>query len=79
MQNTSPKTVVEVKNLNTFYGTRQILFDVSLDIVEKEIMVIMGHSGSGKSTLLRHILGLHQAESGSITLLGKTLTDIKRK
>ena len=65
--------VIEVMDLVTHYGSRLILKGVSLDVHEGEIMVVMGGSGSGKSTLLRHLLGLENATSGSIKLLGKEL------
>ena len=66
--------VVEVRNLCTHYGDRQVLFDVNLSINQGEIMVIMGGSGSGKSTLLRHLIGLESPTSGSIDLLGVDIT-----
>jgi phospholipid/cholesterol/gamma-HCH transport system ATP-binding protein len=72
------KNVIEIEGLNTWYGERQILSDISLNVVHKEIMVIMGHSGSGKSTLLRHMIGLAQPESGSIKLLGREVTTLSR-
>ncbi len=68
--------VIEVADLVTHYGDREILKRVSLAIREGEIMVIMGGSGSGKSTLLRHLLGLEQSTSGSIKLLGDELTEM---
>lgn len=55
---TSVASVIEVEHLNTFYGDRQILKDVTLGVREGEILVIMGGSGSGKSTLLRYMLAL---------------------
>lgn len=73
------KNVIEVEGLNTYYGEKQILSDISLRVERKEVMVIMGHSGSGKSTLMRHLIGLHTAESGSIKLLGKEITSLDRK
>lgn len=73
------KNVIEIEGLNTWYGNRQILSNISLNIVRKEIMVIMGHSGSGKSTLLRHMVGLDNPKSGSIKLLGKEITRLNRK
>jgi phospholipid/cholesterol/gamma-HCH transport system ATP-binding protein len=79
MSNPNTKNVIEIEGLNTWYGDRQILSDVSLNVVRKEIMVIMGHSGSGKSTLLRHMIGLDQPESGSIKLLDKEVTRLNRK
>jgi phospholipid/cholesterol/gamma-HCH transport system ATP-binding protein len=68
--------VIQVDNLVTHYGEREILHGVSLTVEPGEIMVIMGGSGSGKSTLLRHLLGLERASSGSIRLLGKMLDEL---
>ncbi|MEM7027760.1 MAG: ATP-binding cassette domain-containing protein [Pseudomonadota bacterium] len=79
MSNHKPKSVVEISQVNSYYGQRQILSDVSLTITQKEIMVIMGHSGSGKTTLFKHILGLLTPSSGSISLLGKEVTNISNK
>ncbi len=68
--------VIEVRDLVTHYGSRQILNGVSLSVRRREILVIMGGSGSGKSTLLRHLLGLEHATSGSIRLLGRELSEM---
>jgi phospholipid/cholesterol/gamma-HCH transport system ATP-binding protein len=68
--------VIEVEDLVTHYGNRQILKRVQLEIREGEIMVIMGGSGSGKSTLLRHMLGLQQPTSGTIRILGQDITTL---
>jgi len=78
-QSTPPRPVIEVENLVTHYGERQILNGVSMTVDEGEIMVIMGGSGSGKSTLLRHMIALENATSGSIRILGKDLTTLPRK
>jgi phospholipid/cholesterol/gamma-HCH transport system ATP-binding protein len=67
---------IEVRNLNTFYGERQILHNVSLDVKKGEIMVIMGGSGSGKTTLLNHLLGLLLPSSGLVRVLGHDLTKL---
>jgi phospholipid/cholesterol/gamma-HCH transport system ATP-binding protein len=61
---------IQIRGLQTHYGTRQILHDVDLTIEAGEIMVIMGGSGSGKSTLLRHLVGLETPTAGEIRLLG---------
>lgn len=78
MNVTTEKTVVEINNLNSFYGERQVLSDINLNVNYREIMVIMGHSGSGKSTLFKNILGLHQAHSGSIRLLDKEVSSMQQ-
>ncbi len=66
-------TVISVRDLVVYYGSRKILKEVSLDVQRGEIMVIMGGSGSGKSTLLRHLLALETPQSGSIRMLGKEI------
>jgi len=68
--------VIEIEDLNTHYGTRHILKSVNMTVREGEIMVVMGGSGSGKSTLLRYLLGLEQATSGHIKILGEDITEI---
>jgi len=64
------KPVIEVRDLVTHYGSREILSGVDVDVRAGEIMVVMGGSGSGKSTLLRSLLGLKEYSSGSIKVLG---------
>ena len=71
--------VIEVHDLVTHYGTRQILNGVNVDIVEGEIMVIMGGSGSGKSTFLRHLMALQRPTSGSIKILGEDVWKLPQK
>ncbi|MBS0515379.1 MAG: ATP-binding cassette domain-containing protein [Proteobacteria bacterium] len=63
-------SLIEVSQLEAWYGRRRILKGVDFNVRAGEIRVIMGGSGSGKSTLLRHLLGLHRPRGGSIKLLG---------
>ena len=70
------ENVIEVRDLVTHYGTREILKSIDVDIRKGEIMVVMGGSGSGKSTFLRHIIGLERATSGSIRVLGREIADM---
>jgi phospholipid/cholesterol/gamma-HCH transport system ATP-binding protein len=65
--------VVSVRNLRAGYGTREILKDVSMEVLAGEIRCILGGSGSGKSTLLRNVLGLETPWSGSAEVLGQNL------
>ncbi|MCR4378835.1 MAG: ABC transporter ATP-binding protein [Rhodospirillales bacterium] len=71
--------VIEVRNLVTHYGSRQILNGINVDIVEGEIMVIMGGSGSGKSTFLRHLMALQRPTSGVIKILGEDVWSLSQK
>lgn len=72
----SSEKVIEVRNLETYYGERKILRDVSFDIRKGEIFVILGGSGSGKSTLLRHIIGLLEPSGGSIRIFGQETVEL---
>lgn len=47
-----------MRKLSTGYGKKQVLFDVDLDIMQGEIVLVTGGNGSGKSTLLKAIYGL---------------------
>lgn len=50
--------ILSVRNLSTGYGKKQVLFDVNLEVIPGEILIITGGNGSGKSTLLKAIYGL---------------------
>ena len=58
--------LLEVSNINTFYGMSHILFNLSLNIEKGEIVCLLGRNGVGKTTTLRSIMGLTPARSGSI-------------
>lgn len=76
---TGPGKVIEVDGLVTHYGERRILNGVSLDVLDNEIMVIMGGSGSGKSTLLRHLMALEEKTSGTVKLLDHDIDELTRQ
>jgi phospholipid/cholesterol/gamma-HCH transport system ATP-binding protein len=75
----SPQPIIEVRGLCVRYGQRTILEDVSFDILEGEVFLIVGGSGCGKSTLLRQIIGLETPAAGSIKVLGEELTTLHGK
>ena len=71
---------LSAKEFNFFYGKKQALFDISMDIPERQVTAFIGPSGCGKSTLLRNfnrmnelIEGVHH--KGDIKLLGKSIFD----
>ncbi len=74
MNSENNQQLIYVKDLVTHYGSKKILNNISFEVNQGEIMVIMGGSGSGKSTLLRYMLGLNKPTSGCIKLLGKDIT-----
>src|SRR6187402_3494926 len=56
------KVLLEVENLNAWYGASQVLRGVNLSINESEVVVLAGRNGSGRSTLAKAMLGLVRAE-----------------
>ncbi len=72
------KTVIEFDNVNKWYQDFHALKDINLSIRAGEKVVICGPSGSGKSTLIRCINSLETFQSGSLTVLGKNLSDDSR-
>lgn len=65
--------LIEVRGLNSYYDSRQVLFDIRFGIPDKRITVIMGMSGCGKTTLLRHLIGLKRTGPGQIMVEGRDL------
>ena len=68
--------MLEVKDIETFYGKSQALFDVSVDVGASEIVALVGSNGAGKSTLLKTISGLIRPASGSVSFEGKNITGL---
>ena len=65
--------MLKIRGLKKSFGSNQILKGVDLDIMEGEIVVIVGPSGGGKTTLLRVITGLETCEEGTIEIAGDVL------
>ena len=60
-------SLLEIKDLNLYYGDAQALADVSLEIRQKEIVAIVGANGAGKTSLIRAIAGIQPSRAGKIT------------
>ena len=68
---------IRVENLKKDFGSLKVLQDVSAEICEGEVVVVIGPSGSGKSTFLRCLNMLEETTAGRILIDGQDLTDKK--
>jgi len=66
--------MLELAHVDAAYGETQVLFDVSLEVEEGEIVALLGANGAGKTTTLRAVLGLTSARSGAIRFKGRDIT-----
>jgi len=65
--------ILSVKDLNVSYQTLRVLFNVSFEIHEGEVVVVVGRNGAGKTTLFRTIAGFLKQDSGSILFKGQDI------
>lgn len=65
--------MIELKNIEAGYGELQIIFDVSMNIEENEIVALVGANGAGKSTLIKTVCGLLPVNRGSIVFEGREI------
>lgn len=72
---TAGEAIVQIRGLRKSYGANAVLNGIDLDILESQVVVVIGPSGSGKSTFLRCCNGLEQPEGGTIDICGKRLVD----
>jgi branched-chain amino acid transport system ATP-binding protein len=68
--------LLELRGVETYYGDSHILFDLSLEVAEGEVVCLLGRNGAGKSTTLKSITGLVPPRAGRITLRGRELTTL---
>lgn len=66
--------MLEIKNIDVFYGDLQVIWDVSFSVESGEIVALIGANGAGKSTILRTISGLVHATAGEIFFDGKAIS-----
>ncbi len=68
--------LLEVKDLNTFYGESHVLQGLSLNVAQGELVALLGRNGMGKSTTLKTIMGLVKSKSGHVIFEGTDITGL---
>lgn len=68
--------MLEVRDVDAFYGKIQALWDICLDISELDIVALVGSNGAGKTTLVNTITGLLRPSAGSISFLGQRIDSL---
>ena len=72
------KPMLEIKDLYKAFGDTKVLNGFNLELFEGENLVIMGKSGSGKSVMIKCLVGLLEADSGSIKIMGQDIVKLGR-
>ena len=75
MTNTEAEFLIQMQNVNKYFGSFQALKNINLEVKKGERIVVCGPSGSGKSTMIRCINRLENHNEGRIFISGKELTD----
>jgi branched-chain amino acid transport system ATP-binding protein len=65
--------ILELKNVDTYYGNIQVLYDINIDIFDGELICLLGGNASGKSTILKTVLGVCRVKKGSVKLRGERI------
>jgi phospholipid/cholesterol/gamma-HCH transport system ATP-binding protein len=73
------KLMLEINDLRKSFGDNNVLNGFNLELFEGENLVIMGKSGSGKSVMIKCLVGLMQADSGSIKIMGHEINTLNQK
>jgi branched-chain amino acid transport system ATP-binding protein len=68
--------ILEVKNIDTFYGLGHILHGLSLTVAEGEVVALLGRNGAGKTTTLRSVTGLTPPKQGEILYKGRNIAGL---
>ncbi len=69
-------TLLSLQNMQTKIGQYSVLHDVSIDVPEGGVFVLLGRNGAGKTTTLRSIMGLWHPNPGSVTFRGQDITGL---
>ncbi|MFC7185444.1 ABC transporter ATP-binding protein [Halorubrum yunnanense] len=66
-------TILDVDDIDTYYGNSHVLHGISLEIDEGEVVTLLGRNGAGKTTTMRSIVGASPPRSGSVTFRGEEI------
>jgi branched-chain amino acid transport system ATP-binding protein len=69
-------TILKVNQIRCSYDKAPVIFDVSFEVKEKELVAIVGANGAGKSTIMKTIAGLMNPKSGTINFKGKDISQL---
>jgi len=72
------EVMIEIKGLKKSFGDNHVLNGFNMTLHKGENLVIMGKSGSGKSVMIKCLVGLMEADSGNIKVIGKDITKLNR-
>jgi branched-chain amino acid transport system ATP-binding protein len=70
-------SLLEVSQLNSYYGDSHILFDISLRVEQNEVVALLGRNGAGKSTTLKSLMGVVTPRNGSVVFDGNEIAGKK--
>jgi branched-chain amino acid transport system ATP-binding protein len=69
-------TMIEVDRINAYYGDSHVLFDLSLQVREREVVALLGRNGAGKSTTLKTLAGVLHPRTGAIRFAGEAIESL---
>ncbi len=78
-KNEDHSLIISIKDLYKSFGSNEVLCGVSLDVFNKENVVVLGRSGTGKSVLIKIVCGLLKPDSGTVNVLGKEVEKLNDK
>ena len=74
--NSGQETVIEIKHLKKYFGSKCVFKDMNLRLFKGENLVVLGRSGSGKSVLIKCLVGLIGPDEGTLSVLGKNIIEL---
>ena len=72
-----PEAMLQIRNLNAWYGESHVLHGMDLDVNEGEVVTLLGRNGAGKTTTMKSIMGLVPRREGSISYRGQEMTRMR--